>query len=56
MQKFLLLIKEIANCNYPDGEKLQESNDRSVRLHQKPQKILWNKDKEHEATGKTRKG
>lgn len=56
MQKFLLLIKEIVNCNYPDGEKLQESNDRSVRLHQKPQKILWNKDKEHEATGKTGKG
>lgn len=41
MQKFLLLSQEIVNCNYPDGEKWQENNDRSVRLHQNPQKSIW---------------
>lgn len=43
----MLLIKEIVNCNCLDVEKGQENNDRSVRLYQKPQKMLWKKDKEY---------
>lgn len=45
MQKFLLLIKEIVNCNYPDGEKLQESNDRSVDCTRNPKRSCGTKTK-----------